>query len=190
MIKKLLIFLLCLGIGLSVGTFTAFQTITHGLASITYKQGPWKTWHNIGKPSLDPYTHAKLVIHRWLPSSAFETLYFISQEDDTGARLKPKCTYLVKGEELRSHIWSLSVYQSDPERKGNETHNFSINSENILRDRSGNWQVQISPAIGTGNALTPESDQTYTLILRLHSYEHGIGDGNLSPLPKIKKVSC
>jgi|GEM_PF-4283226 len=190
MIKKMLLFLFCLCVGTSVGTYTAFQLITHGLKADTFQKGPWKTWHEIGKPSVDPYTQAKLVIHKWLPGSAFETLYFLSSQDETGETLNPKCTYLVAGGEIKSENWSLSVYQKEAALKAQDPHVFSVNSESILRDKAGNWNIQISPNTGSGNNIINDKNDSYTLILRLNSFTQKKLDENFGPLPSIKKVAC
>lgn len=190
MLRKTLLFTLCLAIGVTLGTLTAFRTILDGLPSHTFTHGPWKTWHSIGKPTVDPYSQAKMIIYRWFPISSFETLYFIAENDSGGEILQPDCTYRVSGQDLKSSRWSISIYQKDEDERTMSDHKFSVNSENILRDHAGNWHIEISPTTRSGNVIQNPAKASYQLFLRLYSYEQDKLDENFGPLPAINKVSC
>lgn len=185
---NIVVFLVC---GLGLGYCTADYSMQEGLATVSVRNGPWIVWPLAGSEDADPYTRAHFAANGHLPLTAFEALTFRATTDDHGLLLDQSCEYVVEGRAFKTRWWSLTAYETDRTFIQNPAQRYSFNSQNIVYNGQGEFEVTLASEVRPGNWLPLSKSGIFQLTLRLYNPDTELRS-NLQELflPKIKKVGC
>ncbi len=184
-------FFLALCIALSIGFGATWLAIhnRHGFEQV--KLGAWSVWIKAGSAGADPYTKAIIAKSGEVPLQAAEGLELIAMHDDDGKSFKPACTYVISGTLPAARFWTLNAFTKTGQIAPNIAERYGLASTEIVRDETGNFEINVSSTIQSGNWL-PVAPLPFQLILRLYDASTGSSAPELQAAIQLKtmKKSC
>ena len=180
-----------IAVAIAVGVGSAWFAIDRGLWFGAITAGPWTAFPQAGSPDADPYALAMLARTGEVPLGAGEGLTFTADQDDAGALLTGRCTYVVAGKTPSARLWTLTATDGDGRLMANPLNRSGFHSGEIVREASGDFTITVSPSVQPGNWLPVATVDRINLILRLYDTPLTAGS-QLAELtmPAIGKVSC
>ena len=184
--------LAAIGTGLIVGSgLTRFSTRTDTIGSV--EQGPWQLLIDAGTPAINPYLRAYFARTGQVPLAAAQGLTAVARRDSAGRRLDRNCTYRVTGPVPPALFWTLEAADAGGMPFETPTHRQSFTSEDVLRDSTGRFTIQVASRVQSGNWLPVTGAGPFLLLLRL--YETPLSGAGLPisrdmAFPTVETLSC
>lgn len=182
---------LVVGAGLLVGAGSAVHTMKRGGLRGAGSTG-WVGNSAAGSVDADPWTRARIALTGLLALTRNQAIYFTTQTDDSGARLREECRYRVSGRAMPARWWSVTVYADDDYLPQNEDDALSFDATEVRPDSQGQWTAVVAkqPEPGQPWASSNKAGQ-YTLTLRLYNPAKSAQDDfSTIPLPKVTRLDC
>ncbi|MFQ3323985.1 MAG: hypothetical protein ACI90U_001810 [Pseudomonadales bacterium] len=189
---------LLLSASLSIVLFLVQLKSSSGFGSVS--NGDWTTSLDTGSENAGVMQKAAVAISGLLASKRESSIYYRLSAID-GKPLTVNCSYRIEGNDYDANWWSITAYGWDNYLLPNELKRYSYNNDNLTRDDSGNWSVQVSAKSQGGDWLPigPAggddwknfSDHDFDLLLRL--YTPGIAylqAPDIAALPKVVEEGC
>lgn len=177
--------------GLVVGAGSALHSMKRGGLRGAGSSG-WQGSAVTGSVDADPWTRARVALTGLLALTRSQAIYFTTQTDDSGARLREECRYRVSGGAMPARWWSVTVYADDDYLPQNEDDALSFDATEVRPDPQGQWTALVAkqPEPGQPWASSNKAGQ-YTLTLRLYNPAKSAQDDYGSiPMPKVTRLDC
>jgi len=114
-----------------------------------------------------------------------EVLYFLSSKDNDGNYLSSENNYQIIGSPPDGRYWSYTLYGKDYFLVKNETNTYTINKENIDRDKP----ILVSSTKKNNNWLPSGNEKQFHITLRIYNPDESVYKNLESlELPIIKKI--
>ena len=114
-----------------------------------------------------------------------EVLYFLSSKDNDGNYLSSENNYQIIGSPPEGRYWSYTLYGKDYFLVKNETNTYTINKENIDRDKP----ILVSSTKKNNNWLPSGNEKQFHITLRIYNPDESVYKNLESlELPIIKKI--
>jgi hypothetical protein len=140
--------------------------------SKTVQVGAWKSPLRAGGPDADMYTRAFIATNGLLALGRNETIYFYTEHDDAGRRLRSDCTYRVEGIPPRARWWSIAAYADDLYFFDAPNQQYSLNGTTAKLDAHGRFAFTTGPNEQSGTYWLPTPGRrNVVLTLRLYNPE-------------------
>lgn len=154
--------------------------------------GPWRLETKAGVADADPYTRAAQARDGDIPLALGEGLRLTARVDDAGAKLEPRCVYVVSPRVPPAQFWTLEIADLDGYPIANPAERSSFRSGELLRAENGDFSIRVSATVQPGNWLPIGGQQSFQLVLRLYDTPlSAVGDEvQKSAAPSVKKESC
>lgn len=188
---KILKIILALGLGLTIGIWSANAMLRKQLDTAALHNGPWRTILATGSAESNIYQRAAIAVGGLLALSKQETLYYTAFEDSAGQLLDERCNYSVIGRDPDARWWSLTAYAADNYLPQNDDDALSIAKTTVERNADGNFDIAVSAKPQPKNWLSSRAAGNYSLTLRLYNPGASVYDAPQSvELPTILKREC
>ena len=114
-----------------------------------------------------------------------EVLYFLSSKDNDGNYLSSENNYQIIGSPPGGRYWSYTLYGKDYFLVKNETNTYTINKENLDRDKP----ILVSSTKKNNNWLPSGNEKQFHITLRIYNPDESVYKNLESlELPIIKKI--
>ena len=114
-----------------------------------------------------------------------EVLYFLSSKDNDGNQLTSDFDYQIIGSPPKGRYWSYTLYGKDYFLVKNETNTYTINKENLDRDKP----ILVSSTKKNNNWLPSGNEKQFHITLRIYNPDENVYKNLESlDLPIIKKI--
>jgi len=114
-----------------------------------------------------------------------EVLYFLSSKDNDGNYLSSENNYQIIGSPPDGRYWSYTLYGKDYFLVKNETNTYTINKENLDRDKP----ILVSSTKKNNNWLPSGNEKQFHITLRIYNPDESVYKNLESlELPIIKKI--
>ena len=114
-----------------------------------------------------------------------EVLYFLSSKDNDGNYLSSENNYQIIGSPPEGRYWSYTLYGKDYFLVNNETNTYTINKENLDRDKP----ILVSSTKKNNNWLPSGNEKQFHITLRIYNPDESVYKNLESlELPIIKKI--
>ena len=114
-----------------------------------------------------------------------EVLYFLSSKDNDGNYLSSENNYQIIGSPPEGRYWSYTLYGKDYFLVKNETNTYTINKENLDRDKP----ILVSSTKKNNNWLPSGNEKQFHITLRIYNPDESVYKNLESlELPIIKKI--
>ena len=183
LIGLLLSFVIAGAIGLGSTWFALSNNMSFGALSL----GAWKANPRSGTSGIDPYARAAIARNGELPVGTGDGIRFTARVDDAGRPLDGRCDVVIRGTTPPARYFTLTLYTPSGTLVTNSLSRFGFNSQELVRDRSGDFEVVVSPRARPGNWLPTGGVERYVLILRFYDTSLGIATraGREAPMPTL-----
>lgn len=192
MLRTALLFALAIAVALVGGAASVWYALGRqdGVGAVTV--GGWTAYPDIGTPSADPYTAARVAREGLLALGRAEGLAFSAQRDSNGEPLLRQCRYVLEGPIPAARFWTL--HAEDPagqavpsgSRRANALH-----SQALLRLPGDALSMSVGNQATPGNWLAVAGSGAMALVLTLYdtpvASQTGVAD---LELPQILKTGC
>lgn len=183
-----------LGIVLLGGLGTSWYMVEAGSAITTYSAGPWVTWRNAARADADPYTRAHFARLGAMPLSTDIARTYVARTDSAGNRLHSSCEYVIEGDELGAHWWSLTAFDDRGALIPNIAGRHSFTGQTMTIAPDGHFMLTMARDARPGNWLPTGGAGRIALVLEI--VEGRVSTLAASPeteaamLPEIRQVQC
>lgn len=177
--------------GLAVGAGSAAWSMKRGGLSGIGAAG-WYGNSVTGSVDADPWTRARVALTGLLALNKSQAIYFTTNVDVAGARLREDCRYRVAGGALPARWWSVTVYADDDYLPRNDDDALSFDATEVKPDAAGQWAAHVSPKpVGEGAWASSRKAGDYSLTLRLYQPSKAAQDNFASiPMPTVTRIDC
>ncbi|MES0039325.1 DUF1214 domain-containing protein [Mesorhizobium sp. M0046] len=192
MLKNAFLTLLSLAIAVVGGGGSVWYALKlqDGVGAI--RIGQWTAFPDIGTPTADPYSKARVAREGVLALGQAEGLSFIAERDSGGEQLKRQCTYKIAGGFPTARFWTL--YAADQSLGVVETGKprpAALQSYQVLRQADNSVVISVGSRPAPGNWLLTSGAGKMYLVLTFYdtpiASSTGLSDVTL---PQIQKVGC
>lgn len=189
--RLIVLLVLTLSLAFTTGVGSAHLVLERGNVFGAVTSGVWTAWPDASGTDADPYSRAHFSRTGRLPLAPGEglELYASSHSGPVREPLLGSCTYRIVGSVPSARLWTLSVYDEDGHLLKTKTSRYGFHARSILRSRSDQIDITLSPTVKPGNWL-PSSGETLRLLLRL--YDTPVTGLTLAgtETPRIVKEAC
>ena len=177
-------------VGTLVGLFLTWITVVRPMLPAGISDGPWRTNLRNGDAAGDPYTRARVALHRPLALNRTETIYYTAVRDSDGDRLDGRCIYELSGRDPDARWWSITAYGPNERLIPNPGNRYSISKTSIVYDANGDFTMRVGGAQAGANWI-PLCPGRVSLNLRLYNPGPLVSlDPAHTALPAITRVAC
>lgn len=186
----LLLYALCLGGGLGIGSVLWILDGDYPFGRV--RVGPWTAWPASGSPDADPYMRAIVAKRGDLPLGLGEGLALLAATDGAGEPLEARCRYRLDVATPTARAWTLSLYDEAGRPLRSERGWSALTSSDVVRDRDGRAAIALSREAVPGNWLRLPDGGRVGLVLRLYDTPVATGSAGLDPrsFPSIQRLGC
>jgi hypothetical protein len=183
LIGLLLSFVVAGAIGLGSTWFALSSNMSFGALSL----GAWKANPRSGTSGIDPYARAVIARNGELPVGTGDGIRFTASVDDSGRPLDGRCDLVIRGTTPAARYFTLTLYTPAGSLVANSLSRFGFTSQELVRDRSGDFEVVVSPRARPGNWLPTGGVERYVLVMRFYDTSLGIATraGREAPMPTL-----
>lgn len=173
--------------GIAGGLFAVYLAVDNIAGNNAHEVGPWATNTAVGSVDADAQTRAAVSIHGLLGLDSKEAIYYIAEQDSSGAPLSGSCTYSITLDGIAAKWWSMTTYDADGYLMDNSQSRYSFTKSDV---ETGS-EITVSATEQAGQWLPVKSGEPFDLTIRLYSPEAAIHEnpGN-TRLPEITRRSC
>jgi hypothetical protein len=170
-------------IGLGSTWFALSNNMSFGALAL----GAWKANPRSGTSGIDPYARAGIARNGELPVGTGDGIRFTASVDDSGRPLDGRCDVVIRGTTPAARYFTLTLYTPSGNLVANSLSRFGFTSQELVRDRSGDFEVVVSPRARPGNWLPTGGVERYVLIMRFYDTSLGIATraGREAPMPTL-----
>jgi hypothetical protein len=171
----------------AIGLGTTYFALSSNFSIGGLSLGAWKADPRRGTSGVDPYSRAAIARNGELPVGVGDGISFTATTDDGGRPLDGRCDVLVRGTTPPARYFTLTLYTPNGSLVANSLSRFGFTSQELVRDRSGDFEVSVSPRARPGNWLPTAGVERYILMLRFYDTSLGIATraGREAPMPSI-----
>jgi hypothetical protein len=121
------------------------------------------------------------------PIGVGDGITFRADLDDSGRPLDGRCDVTVRGTTPSARYFTLTLYSPSGNLIANSLSRFGFTSQELVRDRRGDFEVTVSPRARPGNWLPTGGVERYILVMRFYDTSLGIATraGREAPMPAI-----
>jgi hypothetical protein len=179
-------------VGLALGGGSALWVLNNGQLLGSFEKDYWFGNENAGSAAADPYTRGIIAAIGLLALNKSETIYFHRYKDENGRQLREGCVYEMRGADLPTRWWSMTVYAADHFLPVNGARAYSVDATQMARAADGTWAVRLAPERGdAGNWISTKAAGEFSLALRMYNPNEGARDDAASiPFPTVTTLSC
>lgn len=202
MIKRFLLTLLCILIGILVGIFSVYFILTKVHSFKNYKRSSWYSNSPALKNLDNPYILAKYALKNDIYLETNEDIIFKTDKDQNGDNLSANCIYKLTNVNLPCYFFT--IYTEDEtgtnyarlvKQKNPKLANipYELNSQTLLKYYANNLNnIMLAPITHPqgNNWLATPTYGNYTLVLTMHNLTFLRTQISSFSLPKIQKISC
>jgi len=190
MLKRAAAIVVTVLISAAIGVASALVVLNKGLPRT--KHDYWSGNGNAGSISADPYTRAIVATKGLLALNSSETIYFQRYQDEQGRPLRESCVYELRGRDLPTRWWSITIYAADDFLPMNGEQAYSVDATQMRRGEDGSWVARLAPTRGdAANWIATRAAGEFSLALRMYNPNPGVPeDDSVIPFPSIQTVSC
>jgi hypothetical protein len=183
LIGLLLSFVIAGAIGLGSTWFALSNNVSFGGLSL----GAWKSDPRRGTAGVDPYARAVIARNGELPVGVGDGITFRADVDDARHPLDGRCDVVLRGTTPPARYFTLTLYTRSGSVVANSLSRFGFTSQELVRDRSGDFEVVVSPRARAGNWLPTGGVERYILVMRFYDTSLGIATraGREAPMPTL-----
>ena len=183
LIGLLFSFIVAGAIGLGSTWFALSGNLSLGALSL----GAWKADPRRGTAGVDPYSRAAIARNGELPIGVGDGITFTARADDAGRPLDGRCDVVVRGTTPPARYFTLTLYTPSGSLVANSLSRFGFTSQELVRDRDGDFEVVVSPRARPGNWLPTGGVERYLLVMRFYDTSLGIATraGREAPMPTL-----
>jgi hypothetical protein len=167
-VRSTAILFLSLGLGLSLGLWSAWLTVRSPAPIGVIRLGPWQAWPSAGTVDVDPYSRARLARTGEIPLGSGEGLALLAQTDDSGAPLTSSCDYTIAGETPPARLWTVSIEDAEGRAVRNGEEVAALASDVLLRAPDGTFAIALSKGPKSGNWVSPDDARRFRVVVRLY----------------------
>ena len=184
--------LLAFAVATAVGLGATWLTLTRGAAFGALQLGAWTAWPKTGSLSIDPYARAEIARDGTLPVALGDGIAFFATTDDQGQAFDGRCEVELTGTTPPARFWTLTLYDRDGKLVANAIDRYGFTSHEIVRRGDGQFTVNISPRVRSGNWLPTGGVGSYELVMRFYDTPVGVATraGREAPMPAIVTRAC
>jgi|TARA_B110000977_G_scaffold191134_1_gene262850 hypothetical protein len=195
LIRKYIIYILIIIAIAAIFTYVSIPIYKN----ITFtKNDIWTVSASPGDPKRSIYTRAYVSVNGLLALSKPESAYFSADRDIEDITLNGSTCYLMSGHDIQSasvspRWWSITVYGKDGYLIESTEKQYSYNSENIIYDPSGKFEIYLNnmPSSKVANWLKTPIEEVFSVVLRVYQPgEEFFSNLKRVDLPIIEKVEC
>ena len=170
-----------------VGLGTTWFALSHNVTFGGLTLGAWKADPRRGTTGADPYARAFIARNGELPVGVGAGITFRADLDDTSRPLDGRCDVTVRGTTPSARYFTLTLYAPTGHVVANSLSRFGFTSQELVRDRKGEFEVTVSPRARPGNWLPTGGVERYILVMRFYDTSLGIATraGREAPMPAI-----
>jgi hypothetical protein len=186
-VRLLIGLLLSFVIAGAIGLGTTWLALSHNITFGGLKLGAWKSDPRRGTSGADPYARAVIARNGELPVGVGDGITFRADLDDSGRLLDGRCDVTVRGTTPSARYFTLTLYSPSGDLVANSLSRFGFTSQELVRDRKGEFEVTVSPRARPGNWLPTGGAGRYILVMRFYDTSLGIATraGREAPMPAI-----
>jgi hypothetical protein len=179
----LLSFIIAGAIGLGSTWFALSSNIAFGTLSL----GAWRADPHRGTTGVNPYARAVIARNGELPIGVGDGITFIAEVDDAGHALDGRCNVVIHGTTPPARYFTLTLYTPSGSLVANSLSRFGFTSQELVRDRGGDFDVAVAPRARPGNWLPTGGVEHYILVMRFYDTSLGIATraGREAPMPTL-----
>lgn len=190
--RLVLLMLLALGLGTSLGLAATWWTAANGLPVAGLVIGSWRADPDAGTIGADPYEIARMVRSGEAPLSYGDGVAFTATTDGAGRPLDAACDYELTGDLPSGRLWTLSAFYPDGRRFSNGSKNIAVTSATDVRVVGQPLKIAVSAKARPGAWAPLEGEGRFALRLAL--YETIIGTplerANPPALLSVERLAC
>ena len=189
--RAAVVLFLSLGLGLSLGLWSAWLAVRSPAPIDVIRLGPWQAWPNAGTVDVDPYSRARAARTGEIPLGSGEGLTLLAQTDDTGAALTSRCDYRIAGETPPARLWTVSIENAEGRVVRDRDQVAALGSDVLLRAPDGSFEIALSRSPKAGNWISPDDAQRYRVIVRLYDTTARLVTALTTlTMPRIERERC
>jgi hypothetical protein len=191
-VRNLIKSLICLALGAWLGLTWTYFSVAEGFGFGAVQAGPWTAWPKSGSSEADPYARAVVARTGEVPLGQAEGISFLASEDDRGAALEARCSYVISGNVPPARYWTLTVLSPRGWLVDNIAQRYGVTSAEIYRHFDGQFEIFISRAVHAGNWLPNGASHRFVLMLRLYDTSLSAATAGLekTAMPQIARGHC
>ncbi len=192
MLKRVVVIVVTILISAAVGVGSAQVVLNNGQLFGRTHHDYWAGNRNAGSSAADPYTRGIVATMGLLALNRSETIYYQRYQDENGRQLRESCVYELRGGDLPTRWWSITVYAADNFLPRNGEHAYSIDATQMRRGEDGNWVARLAPdRVDADNWIATRAAGEFSLALRMYNPNPGVPeDDSVIPFPSIRTLSC
>ncbi len=137
----------------AIGLGTTWFALSHNMSFGGLTLGAWKSNPRRGTTGTDPYARAVIARNGELPIGVGDGITFRADLDDSGRPLDGRCDVMVRGTTPSARYFTLTLYSPSGNLVANSLSRFGFTSQELVRDRKGEFEVTVSPRARPGNWL-------------------------------------
>lgn len=176
----------------AVGVGSAVAVLDNGQLLGRTEHDFWFGNRNAGSTAADPYTRGIIAKIGLLALNRSETIYFHRYRDEHGRQLREGCVYELRGGDLPTRWWSITVYAADDFLPVNGLQAFSVDATQVRRAEDRSWVARIAPnRADAANWIATRAAGDFSLALRMYNPdERARDDESAIPFPSVRTLSC
>jgi hypothetical protein len=171
----------------AIGLGTTWFALSSNMSFARLTLGAWKADPRRGTSGVNPYARAAIARNGELPIGVGDGITFRADGDDAGHALDGRCDVILRGTTPSARYFTLTLYTPSGSLVANSLSRFGFTSQELVRDRKGDFAVTVSPRARPGNWLPTGGVERYILVMRFYDTSLGIATraGREAPMPAI-----
>jgi len=174
------------------GILTTLSALNASAGFGAIRLGVWSAFPDVQTAGADPYAKSHRAKAGRLLYGSAEGLTFTASTDESGQQLTGNCSYRIVGRTPTARLWTL--YAANPDGRPLETRAelpFAQNSQGILRNRDGSFEITVSPTAKPMNWLALPDAGAFSLVLTLLDTPAAGSSGLIGlEMPKVESLGC
>ena len=175
------------------GYLLARYAIANAGQSFDVKHQNWYFSSSVGTQASSMLERARIAESGPLALSSSEVAYFLATNDKSGQPLSSRCSYVIKGSEIDSRWWSITLYDGSTRNYVNPNQGRASYTSTSLRHNK-EWQISLlaEKSKPESNVLIlPKENVPLELLLRIYRPAEELRKQiPYISLPVVEKLSC
>jgi hypothetical protein len=171
----------------AIGLGSTWLALSSNISFRALSLGAWKADPHRGTTGVDPYARAVIARNGELPIGVGDGITFIADADDAGHPLDGRCNVVIHGTTPPARYFTVTLYTPSGSLVANSLSRFGFTSQELVRDRGGDFDVAVAPRARPGNWLPTGGVEHYILVMRFYDTSLGIATraGREAPMPTL-----
>jgi hypothetical protein len=193
MLRRILAIGATILIGAALGVGSAMAVLSNGQVFFARStHDGWSGNRNAGSVGAGPYTRGVVATMGLLALNRSETIYYQRYTDEHGRQLREGCVYELRGGDLPTRWWSITVYAADNFLPRNGEGAYSVDATQMRRAEDRSWVARLAPdRDNAANWVATRGAGDFSLALRMYNPNPGVPQNDsVISFPSIRTVSC